>query len=108
MDATGVLPLIEKGIEYTARGGQYIQVGSSKPDAVLTIPVQDFMTSGKRLIGAVEGQVIPQKWVPKMIKWYREGKFPFDKFMKSYPAEEFLEAIYGMESGAVIKPIIIW
>lgn len=108
MDATGVLPLIEKGIEFTARRGQYIQVGSAKPDDVLKIPLFEFMVSGKRFMGAVEGQVVPQEYIPKMVKWYREGKFPFDIFMKKYPADKFLDAISGMESGEVIKPIIIW
>jgi Zn-dependent alcohol dehydrogenase len=108
MDATGVLPLIKSGLEFTARRGQYIQVGSSKPESVLDIPLQDFMVSGKRIIGAVEGQVIPQEYIPKMIQWSREGKFPFDKFTKQYPAEQFEHAIAGMVKGAVIKPIIQW
>jgi Zn-dependent alcohol dehydrogenase len=108
IDTTGVLSLIEKGIEFTARRGQYIQVGSTKPDVVLQIPVQAFMDSGKRIIGAIEGQVVPQKYIPQMIAWHRQGKFPFDKFMKQYPAEQFMEAIDGMHTGEIIKPIIVW
>jgi Zn-dependent alcohol dehydrogenase len=108
VDTTGVLPLIEKGIEFTARRGQYIQVGSTRPDVVLHIPLQAFMDSGKKIIGAIEGQVVPQKYIPQMIEWHRQGKFPFDRFMKQYPANQFMEAINGMHTREVIKPIIVW
>ena len=86
----------------------YIQVGSSPPDQVLKIPVQLFMDSGKRIMGAVEGQVVPQEYVPQMIEWYRQGKLPIDKFAKQYAAEDFMSAIQGMHSGETIKPIILW
>ena len=108
MDATGFLKLIQKGIEFTARRGQYIQVGSTPRGAVLEIPLQQMMISGKRLIFAVEGQVIPQQYIPKMIKWNREGRLPFDRLSKFFPAEQFMEAIHGMEDGTTIKPIIVW
>ncbi|KIW04957.1 uncharacterized protein PV09_04120 [Verruconis gallopava] len=108
MDATGVVPLICKGIEFTARRGQYIQVGSTGPDAVIKLPIQEFMTSGKRIMGAVEGQVTPQEYVPKMISWYRAGEFPFNKLVTLYRAEDFMDALGSMKSGEVIKPIIAW
>jgi Zn-dependent alcohol dehydrogenase len=108
VDTTGVLPLIQKGLEFTARRGQYIQVGTTKPDCELSIPLQAFMCSGKRIIGAIEGQVIPQEYVPRMIKWYREGRFPIDLFVKEYAAANFDQAFAGMKSGTIIKPILRW
>ncbi len=43
-----------------------------------------------------------------MIQWYREGKFPFDKLVKMFPATDVAEAVYNMENGSVIKPILVW
>jgi Zn-dependent alcohol dehydrogenase len=108
MDTTGLLKLIEAGIEFTRLRGQYVQIGSAAMDVKLTIPVFQFMVSGKRFIGAVEGDVIPAEYLPKMIGWYREGKFPIHKLVKTFKADDFMGAIEEMHSGVTIKPVIVW
>lgn len=108
LDTTGVQKLIEAGVEFTSNYGQYIQVGTAPPDAKLEISIFKFMATGKRFIGAVEGQVIPQEFVPRMIGWYRDGRFPVDRLMKMFQAEEFEKAIDEMHDGTTIKPVITW
>jgi Zn-dependent alcohol dehydrogenase len=66
------------------------------------------MVSGKRFIGAVEGDVVPAEYLPKMIGWWREGRFPVDKLVKYFKADEFMGAIGEMHGGSTIKPIIVW
>lgn len=108
VDTTGLQKLIEAGVQFTSNGGQYIQVGSTMPNQKIELPIQMFMAEGKRFIGAVEGQVIPQEFVPKMISWYRDGRFPVDKLVKISKAKEFAKAIEEMHDGSTIKPVITW
>lgn len=108
MDTTGILRLIEAGVEFTRRKGQYVQIGSAPTDAILEIEIFRFMVSGKKFIGVVEGDIIPAEYIPKMIGWYREGKFPIDKMMKMFKADDFQVAIHEMHTGETIKPVIIW
>lgn len=108
IDTSGVPPLIRAGVEWTRRHGRYIQVGTAPPDLKLDIPVFEWMTSGKEFIGAIEGDSIPSEFVPKMIEWYRAGKFPIDKFIKFMPAENFEEALHEMHTGMTIKPVLLW
>jgi Zn-dependent alcohol dehydrogenase len=108
VDTTGLQRLIEAGVEFTSNRGQYIQVGSTMPNQKIQIPIQQFMGEGKRFIGAVEGQVIPQEFVPKMISWYREGRFPVDKLVKLFRAKDFADALEEMHNGSTIKPVITW
>ncbi|QDS77101.1 hypothetical protein FKW77_000759 [Venturia effusa] len=108
MDTTGVPKLVAAGVDFTRRKGQYVQIGSAPKDAKLEIEIFNFMISGKRFIGAVEGDIIPAEYIPKMIGWYREGKFPIGKLMKTFKADEFMEAIHEMHTGKTIKPVIVW
>lgn len=62
----------------------------------------------KQLMGAIEGDSIPSKAVPEMIEWWRKGLFPFDKFVKFFPAQQMEEAIEEMKSGVVVKPVLVW
>ena len=108
IDTTGVPALIKAGFAFTRRGGRYVQVGTSPPDFQMEIPWFEFMMSGKQVLGAVEGQAKPSEYVPQMIQWYRDGKFPIDKMMKTFPVDKYHEGIEEMHKGVTIKPVIAW
>ena len=107
IDTTGAPPLINAGVQFTRNRGKIIQVGSPPFDFKLEINAFEFMLSGKQFLGAIEGQAYPPEYVPKMIQWYREGKFPFDKLMKFMPADEFEQGLKEMHDGTTIKPILL-
>ena len=52
------------------------------------------------------GDATPKVYLPKMIQWYKDGKFPFDKFIKFYDAKDVKQALEDMKS-EVIKPILV-
>lgn len=108
IDTTGVPALIMAAIEMTRKGGKIVQVGTTPPDFQVELPAFLFMNSGKSYIGAIEGNSISSQFIPKMIGWFREGKFPFDKLVKLMPAEDFQKGIDEMHTGETVKPIITW
>jgi Zn-dependent alcohol dehydrogenase len=94
IDTTGAPPLIIEGINFTRNCGKYIQVGAAPLDFNLSeINLFQLMNTGKQLIGAIEGAAYPRDFLPKMIQWYKEGKFPIDRLMKTLPAEDFKQAL---------------
>ncbi|KAK5167572.1 uncharacterized protein LTR77_007271 [Saxophila tyrrhenica] len=108
IDTTGVPALIKAGVAFTRNRGKIIQVGSPPFDFNLELETFSFMVSGKQFIGAIEGQAYPPEHVPKMIQWYREGRFPIDKFSKFIPAAEYEQGLHEMHEGTIIKPILVW
>lgn len=108
IDTTGVPSLVMAGVEMTRRSGKFIQVGSTPPDFKVEIPAFLFMTTGKSYTGAIEGNSVAADFIPKMIGWYREGKFPFDKLIKLMPADDFEKGIHEMHTGETVKPVITW
>jgi Zn-dependent alcohol dehydrogenase len=108
VDTTGVPALIKASIDFARNRGKVIQVGSAPFDFKLELTVFDFMVRGIQYIGAIEGQAYPPDFVPKMVQWRKEGKFPVDKMMKLMPADKFEEALHEMHDGTTIKPILVW
>ncbi|EON69881.1 hypothetical protein W97_09145 [Coniosporium apollinis CBS 100218] len=108
VDTTGFLPLIQKSIDFTRPRGKILQIGVAPMDGKLEIPPIMFMVTGKQYIGVIEGDVVPSNYVPEMIRWYREGKFPVDRIVKFFKAEEFEKAIHEMHTGGTVKPVIVW
>ncbi|RSL53238.1 hypothetical protein CEP54_010520 [Fusarium duplospermum] len=108
VDATGVLPLIQQGLEFTANQGKMILLGVAPMDAGLEIAVVPYMVTGKQIMGSMEGGVYPEDYIPKMIRWYQNGEFPVDELIKFYPVRDYQKAIRDMEDGSTIKPVLIW
>ncbi|KAH1496029.1 hypothetical protein LV164_002290 [Aspergillus fumigatus] len=108
LDTTGVPALIAQGVRMASFKGKVLQVGTAPETGSLTIPIHEFMVAGKQYMGVVEGDVNPKDYVPKMVKWVREGSLPLQKIVKFYKAEDFEQAIRDMQSGETIKPVIVW
>jgi Zn-dependent alcohol dehydrogenase len=103
VDTTGAPVLMDAGIEFTRNHGKYIQVGSPPFEYQLgNFNAFTNMVAGKQWIGAIEGGAYPPDYVPKMIQWYREGRFPIDKMMKFLPAEKFEQACHEMHTGVSV------
>lgn len=59
-----------------------------------------------RLIGVIEGDSDPDRFIPQMAQWSLDGKLPYDRLIKTYPFEAVNEALADMKSGATIKPVL--
>ncbi|KAI3007370.1 NAD(P)-binding protein [Aspergillus phoenicis ATCC 13157] len=108
LETTGVPGLIAEGIRMTANKGRIVQLGTAPEDAVVSLPIHDFMVAGKQYMGVVEGDVVPREFVPKMIEWVKTGLLPLDEIVGFYQAEDYRTAINDMKSGKTIKPILLW
>ncbi|OQO14448.1 hypothetical protein B0A48_01325 [Cryoendolithus antarcticus] len=108
IDTTGAPPLIQAGFDSARNKGRVIQVGSSPFDFNMSINMFAFMMRGVTFSGAIEGQAYPPEFVPKMVQWYRDGKFPVDKLVKFMAVDKFEQALEEMHSGKTIKPILTY
>jgi aryl-alcohol dehydrogenase len=66
----------------------------------------DLIMNGRTVKGIIEGDAIPDLFIPKLIELYKQGRFPFDRMITFYPFEEINKAVEDMEKGLVIKPVL--
>ena len=66
------------------------------------------MTRGWSLKMIIEGDSIPQVFIPRLIELWRQGRFPFDKLVQSFPFAQINEAFAASERGEVVKPIVVF
>ena len=64
------------------------------------------MTAGRRIQGIVEGDSNPDVFIPRMIEFYKQGRFPFDKLISFYPFENVNQAVDDSEHGRAVKPVV--
>jgi aryl-alcohol dehydrogenase len=64
------------------------------------------LPGGRKTLGIIEGDAVPQSFIPKMIELYQAGQFPFDRLVKFYDFSEINCAIADAKRGDTIKPVL--
>lgn len=98
----GVIRVLSETIR--ARGTVGV-VGSGKPGAELTL---DYGTVqfGRTVRGIVEGDAVPQLFIPHLIDLHLAGRFPFDRMVTTYPFAEIQDAVNASAEGSAIKAVL--
>jgi aryl-alcohol dehydrogenase len=64
------------------------------------------LPGGRRALSIVQGDAVPQTFIPKLIELYRKGLFPFDRLEKFYDFKQINRAISDARCGRTIKPVL--
>jgi aryl-alcohol dehydrogenase len=105
VDTTAVPAVVENLVAATSFGASIALVGVPKPGA--TVPLGLVSGAGKSFIGAVEGDAVPQKFIPEMLALHAAGKFPFDQLITTYAFEDIEQAIADTQSGKAVKAVLV-
>ncbi len=51
---------------------------------------------------------MPQVFIPRLVELWKQGRFPGDKLVKTYTFDDINTAFEDSESGATVKPVIVY
>jgi len=60
-----------------------------------------------RLQGIIQGSALPNLFLPKLIELQRQGRFPYERLIKTYPFEDINKAFADSIAGTAIKPVLL-
>ncbi len=64
------------------------------------------LPGGRQILGIIQGDALPQAFIPKMIALYQAGQFPFDRLVKFYDFRQINRAVTDAKRGDTIKPVL--
>lgn len=106
LDTTGVPAVIESALSSLAIKGQLATIAVSDKDITIN-PMNDLLMPSRTIKGVIEGDAVPQSYIPKLVSFYQSGKFPVNKLSKFYDLEQVDQAFEDSKAGKTVKPIII-
>ena len=106
LEATGRTDVLRQAIESIGISGTCGIVGAAPLGAEATFDVNDVMIPGKTIHGILQGESIPQIFIPQLVELHMQGRFPFDKLVKFYEIDQINQAAEDSEKGVTIKPVI--
>ena len=104
VETTGVPPVVRQSLHALRPLGVVAIVGVT-PEMNIDVH-NDLMAEGKSMIGVIEGDSVPRVFIPKLMEFYKAGKFPFDKLVKFYSFDQINEAFEDSANGSTVKPIL--
>lgn len=108
LDTTALPTVIAQAIACIRPGGVLGMVGIPAPDAAVPASLLDLLVKSVTLRPITEGDSNPQAFVPRMLDFYRQGRFPFDRLVTRFPFARINEAMHAAERGEAIKPVLVF
>jgi aryl-alcohol dehydrogenase len=106
LECSGRSEVLRQAIDSVTTLGTCGIVGATKAGTEVAFNINDVMIPGKRIMGIVQGDVVANAFIPKLVDLFLQGRFPFDKLCKFYEFDEVNQAMADSERGVTIKPIL--
>lgn len=104
VDTSGAANFVRTGLHALAPNGVEAIVGITPPMEIDMFG--ELMAEGKTIMGVIEGDANPKVFIPRMVEYYRQGRFPVDKLMKFYDFKDINQAFADSHSGKAIKAVL--
>ncbi|MEN8698114.1 NAD(P)-dependent alcohol dehydrogenase [Bacillus infantis] len=104
LETTGVPVVVRQGLRALRPLGTLAIVGVT-PEMEINVH-EEIMAEGKTMVGVIEGDAVPQLFIPQLVDYYKNGMFPFDKLVEFYDFSDINQAFEDSKKGLAIKPIV--
>jgi aryl-alcohol dehydrogenase len=78
----------------------------TRPQGEWTLNVGHLLAGGRKMQGILGGSANPQLFIPLLIDYWRQGRFPFDRLITQFAFTDFAQAWRAAQGGEVIKPVL--
>ncbi len=108
VDTTGVAAIFGDVVDSLAPRGVLAVVGAAALGTQASFDIGTSLPKGVTIRTVVEGDSIPQVFVPRLMALHAAGEFPFDRLVKTYPFEQINDAFEDSKSGVTLKPVVVF
>ena len=105
LECTGLPAVVRQAVECLALTGMCGVMGVSRVGTEITLDMNSILF-GRGLRGIIEGDSVPQEFIPRLIELYQQGRFPFDKLITAFDFEQIQDAVEASEAGRVVKAVL--
>lgn len=105
IEATGIPDVMASCIDALHTTGVAVLLGVAPRGTVLNFKAASLLR-GVTIKGVIEGDSVPDVFIPKLVALFQQGLFPIDHLIRFYPLAELNQAVADMKAGSAIKPVL--
>jgi aryl-alcohol dehydrogenase len=106
LEASGTAAAWKAAGEILRYGGTFGSAGVPMGDTLSGHP-PDMFSKAVRVQFIMAGFAVPRIFLPRLIKWYQQGRFPVDRLVKTFPFAQINEAFADAHAGGAVKPVLL-
>lgn len=106
LECTGLPAVVRQAVDCLRLTGICGIIGVAPLGTEISLDMNG-MLFGRTVRGIIEGDSIPDIFIPRLIELWRQGRFPFDKLVRFFPMSEIELAARASEKGEVLKAILL-
>lgn len=108
IDTSGAAAVIQSLLKSMTFHGKVGLIGvPADPESTITLSILESLILGITVTGIIEGDSLPDDFIPELIALYRAGRFPIDKLVTTFPFTKINDAVAAQHQGEVIKPVLV-
>ena len=103
---TSALPAVfREAIEVLMPAGTCVLLGSARAGTDTSFDMK-FLQEGRMIRGVMQGDSIPQEFIPKLVDLVMDNRFPIERMIAFYELNDINQAAVDSAAGHAIKPVI--
>jgi len=103
---TSALPAVfREAVDALMPAGTCVLLGSARKGTEATFETP-FLQNGRTVRGVIQGDSVPQEFIPLLVDHIMAGRFPIEKMITFYPLAEINRAGVESSAGTTIKPVL--
>ena len=106
LETTGSTQVLRQAVDCTAPTGVSGVIGAPPFGAEVALDVHGLIAPGRTVRGILEGDSIPQLFIPRLIRLWEQGRFPVERLTTVYDFDRINDAVHDAEAGTTIKPVL--
>ncbi len=105
LEATGLPKVVRQAVDSLRLTGVCGIIGVSPLGTEFSLDMNGVLF-GRTVRGIIEGDSVPDIFIPQLVELWRQGRFPFDRLIKFFPLSEIDAAAHASERGDVLKAVL--
>lgn len=105
LECTGLPAVVRQAVESLTLTGICGVMGVSRLGTEVKLDMNSILF-GRAVRGIIEGDSVPQEFIPSLVDLYLQGRFPFDKLVTPFAFGDIQQAVAASEDGKVVKAVL--
>ncbi len=108
VDTTAVPAVLNQAARSLAVRGTIVAVGNTTFGTEAPFEIGESQVKGWTFTMNVQGSSVYPIFIPQLVDLWKQGRFPFEQLVQTYPFAEIEQGFKDSASGTTIKPILVF
>ncbi len=105
LETSAVPSVFREAVDALMPAGACVLLGSARKGTEVTLETP-FLQNGRTVRGVIQGDSVPQEFIPQLIDHIVAGRFPIERMVTLYELSDINRAAAESASGKTIKPVL--